>query len=91
MANKATAKTEAMAEDVTVNFNGQDYTVLASAMDNIEILEFIEDEQYFRAIRATLGVDSWKRFKDSNRDEQGRVTAEVFQEFVEAVFGALGN
>ena len=91
MASKATAKTEARNEDVTVDFRGQSYTVAASALDNIEILEFIEDEQYFKAIRATIGAEQWTKFKDENRDEQGRVTADAFQEFVETVFGALGN
>lgn len=86
-----TAKADVRKEDTVLEYGGETYTIPADTMDNIEIIEFIEDEEYIHAIRAIIGREQWSKFKDAHRDERGRVSTEDFQAFIEYVFGSLGN
>ena len=86
-----TAKSEALKKEVTIEFNDTTYIVPPDAMNNIEIMEYVEEEAYIKAVKAIIGVTQWQTFKDSNRNDEGHVTGEVFQEFIQELFGALGG
>lgn len=86
-----TAKDDAKGDGTVVEFNGAEYTIAEAAMDNIEVMEFVEEEKYLKAIKLIIGEAQWQAFKDGNRDVHGRVTSSVFTDFIEKVFAHLGN
>lgn len=88
---KAAAKADAEAKTITVDFHGDTYTIEREQADNLELMEFVEDEQYIKAIRGYLGKDQWAKFKDANRDDQDRVNADAFEPFLNAVMVAIGG
>lgn len=85
------AKAEAKDKDVELDFEGVHYVIDRDNAKNLELMEFVEDEQYIKAIRGYLGADQWAKFKDANRDEKGRVAAEPFEPFLNAVMAAIGG
>lgn len=85
------AKAEATGEPLRVEYEGHEYVIDREAADNIELMEFVEDEKYLSAIRGYLGREQWGVFKDSVRDAAGRVPAEKFSEFSELIYAAMGN
>ena len=85
------AKAEARAKFIEFDHDGIHYVIDRDNADNIELMEFVEDEQYFKAIRGYLGTDQWNKFKDTHRDEQGRVSADAFEPFMQAVMDAVGG
>lgn len=85
------AKAEAKSGPVHVPFDGVDYQIDRENINNLELFEFIEDEQYIKAIRGFLGLDQWAKFKDSQRDDQDRVSAAKFEDFLNAVMEAVGG
>lgn len=87
MTNKNKAR--ALSEDTTFEFNGTEYTVLAGALDDVEVFEMFEDEKYMGAVKRMLGEEEFSAFKDNNRNEAGRVPMQVFSDFVEVMFKEL--
>jgi len=85
------AKAEAKGEDVKFDHEGVHYVIDRDNVDNLELMEFVEDEQYIKAIRGYLGVDQWAKFKDSHRDEKGRVDSKAFEPFLNAAMVAVGG
>lgn len=85
------AKAEARAQFVEFDHDGEHYTIDRDNADNLELMEFVEDGQYIRAIRGYVGLDQWAKFKDANRDEQGRVTTATFEEFLTLAMAAIGG
>src|SRR4051794_41085285 len=85
------AKAEARGESVVVEHNGATYHVDRENADNLELMEFTEDQKYISAIRGYLGVDQWSAWKDANRDEKGRVRSADFESFLQAVMDAIGG
>ena len=85
------AKAEARGEDIVVVHDGVTYQIDLDNADNLELLEFIEDEHYIKAIRGYLGADQWAKFKDAHRDDKGRVSAATFEDFINVVMGAIGG
>lgn len=85
------AKAEAKGGNVELDYDGEHYTVDRANADNIELMEFVEDEKYISAIRGYLGPDQWAKFKDAHRDEQGRVPSLHFQPFLQHVMDVLGG
>jgi hypothetical protein len=85
------AKAEAKGQDITLKFDGLDYSIDRGNADNVELMELVEDEKYISAIRGYLGVDQWVQFKDSHRDEAGRVPSEAFERFMTAAMEAIGG
>ena len=75
--------------EVTVEFNGVEYSIHAGAMENVEVLEFLEDEQYIKALRALIGRARWAQFKESIRTEDGIVPASELEKFLQVVMEAL--
>jgi len=49
--------------DKTVTHNGQDYTVPADVLDNVEVIEAWEDGKHTLLLRALLGPVQWDKFK----------------------------
>ncbi|MGZ4530728.1 MAG: hypothetical protein ACXVXP_00080 [Mycobacteriaceae bacterium] len=88
---KKAAKAEATGEPITFTFDDVDYSIARESADNLELFEFIEDEKYISAIRGFLGNDQWSRFKESQRDDAGRVSAERFEEFLNGLMAAISG
>ena len=88
MAN-SNAKARALKGNAKFTFKDHEYEVQAEALDDIEVFELFEDEKYMTAVKKVLGKEEFETFKDNNRNEQGRVSMEVFTEFVETMFEAL--
>ena len=91
MANNA--KVRALGGKQKFEFNEDEYTVDGAALDDVEVFELFEEEKFMTAVKRILGVDEFTRFKENNRDENGRVSMEVFGDFVEKMFAEfnLGN
>ena len=85
------AKAEAKAQFIEVEHDGVKYVIDRANADNLELMEFVEDELYIKAIRGYLGVDQWAKFKDAHRDDQGRVASDTFESFLNAVMVAIGG
>lgn len=86
------AKAEAKrAQFIELDFEGEHYIIDRANAENLELMEFVEDEQYIKAIRGYVGPDQWAKFKDANRDEQGRVSPDSFEPFLTAVMSAIGG
>jgi hypothetical protein len=88
---KQTAKTEAEGSDIQVEWQGIAYTIDRDNANNLELFEFVEDEKYIKAIRGYLGEDQWAKWKDSVRDDHGRVPADGFEGFLNAIMAAVGG
>lgn len=89
--HKPPAQAAAVGGVIEVDYNDVTYLIDRANADNLELLEFVEDEQYIKAIRGYVGLDQWAKFKDSIRDEQGRVPSAPFEPFLNAVMAALGG
>lgn len=84
-------KDDAKSTDATITWNGNDYTISAEAMDNLELFEAIEENRHLTAMKGFLGTDQWNRFKDSCRDAAGRVPMSDAEDFLQKVMEAVGN
>src|SRR5437879_6247394 len=84
-------KAEARADVITVEHNGATYQIDRENADNIELMEFVEDQKYISAIRGYLGLDQWSAWKEANRDEKGQVRSADFESFLQAVMDAIGG
>jgi len=69
-------------KDVTVEWNGHEYTIAGEALDDAELLEYFTDENFIGALRLMLGDAQWRAYKDNERNEAGRVTASGASEFL---------
>ena len=76
-------------KEVTFTHAGEEYTVRGDALDDVEILELLEDEQYIKALRRMVGLDNWNRFKESVRTDDGRVPAKELESFLQRVMEEL--
>ena len=85
------AKAEVKGQDIRVEHGGVEYVIDRENAHNLEIMEFIEDEHYIKAIRGYLGADQWAKFKDANRDAKGRVDDRGFEPFLNAVMAGMGG
>ena len=88
---KAAAKAEVDGAPIEVDFGDEHYTIDRDQADNLELMEFVEDEQYIKAIRGYLGRAQWDRWKDSVRTADGRVPAASFEEFLNVIMEAIGG
>lgn len=77
--------------DVTFEHDGVEYTVPRANMNNLELFEFVEDEQYIKATRGFVGREQWAAFKDKYRTDDGNVPLECLEGFLEALMGAVGQ
>jgi hypothetical protein len=64
------AVTEATEEDkpISVEFEGQTYTVETSRLSSIDFFEAMQDNNFALMIRAMLGPAQWKLFKSRHTD-----------------------
>jgi hypothetical protein len=90
-ADKAAAKSEAENKVIEVDFDGEHYAIDRIQADNLELMEFVEDEQYIKALRGYLGREQWDRWKDSQRTEDGRVPMAPFEDFLNRIMEAIGG
>lgn len=84
-------KAEVEGAPLVVEHDGATYEIDRANANNLELMEFAEDGLYLKAIRGYIGLDQWDAFKDKYRDEQGRVDANAFEPFLDAVMKSLGN
>ncbi len=71
-------------------FEGTSYTIRKDAVEDLEVLEWIEDEKIIKALKRILGDEQWEKFKDSQRDERtGAVGVEKLEGFVNGLFEKL--
>lgn len=85
------AKAEAEGSDISFEWGDRTWVVPREAFDNVELFEAIEDEKYLTAVRGYLGRTQWDEFKDSVRDDAGRVPTEEFEGFLNTLMEALGQ
>lgn len=85
------AKGEATEQSIKVEYQGNTYEIDRANANNLELLELTEDEKYISAIKGYLGAAQWAKWKDSVRDEKGRVPADGFEDFLNAVMVAIGG
>lgn len=85
------AKAEATVQFVEFDHDGDHYVIDRENADNLELMEFVEDGQYIKAIRGYVGLDQWAKFKDAHRDDAGRVTTDSFESFLQAAMDAIGG
>lgn len=78
-------------QDSTFEYDGEEYVIEAANLNNLELFEAVEDEQYIKATRGFIGREQWARFKDKYRDDQGRVPMEPLEGFLEAMMKAVGQ
>ena len=90
-ASESAAKADAQDKVIEVDFDGEHYTIDREHADDLELMEYVEDEQYIKALRGYLGRDQWDRYKDSHRNEAGRVPMASFEEFLNAIMEAIGG
>lgn len=90
-AAKTAAKAEAEQTIIEVPFDGSVFTIERDQADNLELMEFIEDENYIKALRGYLGTEQWAQWKDSQRTPDGRVPMARFEEFLNAIMEAIGG
>lgn len=90
-ASKSAAKADAEGASIEVDFLGEHYVIDRNQADNLELMEFVEDEQYIKATRGYLGREQWERWKDSVRTEDGRVPSAPFEEFLNLIMEAIGG
>jgi len=84
-------KAEARAQFIEFDHDGEHYVIDRENADNLALMEFVEDQQYIKAIRGYVGLDQWARFKDTHRDEAGRVTTATFESFLQSVMDSIGG
>lgn len=90
------AKAEAEALDLSVEHNEVTYVIEREVVNDVEILELIGDmaENSLllpKVVRTMLGTAQWAKFKDTNRNDAGRVPIERLQELFEALDDAAGK
>jgi hypothetical protein len=87
----ATAKDEAGEKQIVVEYDGDKYTITRENADNLDLYELVEEDKYILALRGYLGTDQWTKWKDSVRDDAGRVSMSKFEGFLNAVMEAVGG
>lgn len=85
------AEAQDLDENIEFEYDGTTYTVERANLDNLELFEAIEDQQYIKATRGFIGRDQWEKFKDVHRTEDGRVPMEPLEGFLEALMEAVGQ
>lgn len=61
---KPAAQIEAEGDDVTIDYDGKQYTLPGSLDDaDGDVMDAIDDEKLSYALRALLGPAQWKQFK----------------------------
>ena len=75
---------------ITFEYDGTTYTVDRDAFEDLEVVEALQDEKHFPAIRLILGDAQWTQFKESIRDRKtGRVPADKAEPFINGLFEAV--
>lgn len=90
-ADHKAAKAEAESKPIEFDFDGEHYVIDRDNADNLELAEFVEEDKYILAIRGYIGRDQWAAWKNSHRDDAGRVRSDQFEPFLDAVMEAIGG
>lgn len=88
-------KAEALGTTVTVELEGVEWQVTASALNDFELLEDIDavdsgnPSRLPKVLRRMLGDDQYRKALDALRDEEGIVRVEKAAEFFYAIAAAV--
>jgi len=93
---KPAAQIEAEELDLVVEYNEVKYTLKREVLDDVDLFELIADmvENPIllpRVIKQILGTDQWDEFKNSNRNEAGRVTLNHLNNFFAKIDVSMGK
>lgn len=85
------AKDEVEAPDYyDFEWKGHTYRVEREALDDVEVMEYLTDQNTVGALKLMLGQKLWDTYKKNNRDENtGRVKATEATDFVNHIFEEL--
>lgn len=61
------ALAEVVVTTKTVTYDGEEFTVAAETLDDVEVLEAWEDGKHTTMLRAILGPKQWTSFKSKKR------------------------
>lgn len=91
--DRQAAKSEASGdtETITFTYDDREWSYRSSAVNDVEILEFVEDGKITTALRKILGADQWSDWKDIHRLDDGTVPPEDMEDFTKAIFEAGGQ
>lgn len=90
---------KARVKKAIVDFEGTQYFVEKDAVNDLDVMEDLADIQadpeqnsamMVRVIRKIVGREQWNKFKDSQRNEAGRVTGDNLEAFINKIFRAVG-
>lgn len=77
-------------ESYDFEWNGHSYKVEVAAMDDVEVMEHLTDNNSVGALRLMLGDKLWERYKKEQRDATtGRVKASDATDFLNLIFEEL--
>lgn len=77
-------------DDVVVEWNGHEYTVLAESRDDAELLEHLTDQNHVGALMCMIGRAGWAQYKHNERDPKtGKVLNEGAAHFLEHIMEVL--
>ena len=83
------AKNDVKPEEITVSYEGEEYTVSTDVLDDVEILERLDRATFnpVGALRLMLGFDQWEKFKANKLrlSKADRVTVSDTAEFLNAL------
>lgn len=75
---------------IQFDFDGTDYEVDPTALEDLEVVEALQDEKHIPAVRLILGDVQWSKFKESIRDKKtGRVPSDKAEPFITKMFDAV--
>lgn len=91
--DRQTAKRDAVPEDVSVQWEGQDYEIGSDAFDDAEVLEYLVEAQdgkgqyYILALKSILGPAQWASYKAATKaaSPTGRVSNQAAQDFLKHI------
>ena len=78
-------------KEVQFTFRGVTYHINREDVDDLELFELIEDNKSITACRQILGPERWKQFKESARGENGRVTMDTMNQFLNELMVGIGK
>lgn len=78
------------AKPTVFEHGNETYTIEPHTLDNVDLFEAIEDQNYITAARGFVGRDQWSKFKEANRTDDGRVPMKSVEEFLSAMMEAVG-
>lgn len=68
--------------DLHLVWHGNEYDIAGENLDDVEVLEYLTDDNFVGALRLMLGDKGWADYKANERNDRGKVTASGAAEFL---------